>query len=64
MSKITSPNEHTSNDQKSHGCCGETKAKDQKAVGSQKPQAPASANHEHQDTAKSGGCCGGSKVQK
>jgi hypothetical protein len=64
MSKTTNPNEHTSNDHKSQGCCGGTQAKDQKPDATQKLPAQTSAEHVHEDAQKSGGCCGGGKANK
>jgi hypothetical protein len=64
MAKTTHPHEHTSQEQKSHGCCGGSEAKDQKAVGTKKPPAQESAEREHEEATKSGGCCGGGKASK
>jgi hypothetical protein len=62
MAKTTHTHEHTSQEPKKHGCCGESHAKDEKAKSAPQEQArtPKDAKREHAHHADSSSCCCGS----
>ncbi len=61
MAKTTHTHEHTSQEPKKHGCCGESHAKDEKPPPVQnQANTPSDTKREHPHHSEGGACCCGS----